>query len=121
MLIKYINSISDLFYYYSCCYTAAEITVMDELLEEGCSAQSVVLALVDILKSVTATDRVPPGGFHKKPDIFFLYGSMNMLATSSTCDLTLRLPTCHWENDDRFEEYFTLSIKGDLVVHDSYN
>lgn len=37
----------------------------------------------------------PVLGFGKKAGLHFLHGKENLFATSSTCDLILRLPTCH--------------------------
>lgn len=48
-------------------------------------------------------------GFEKKTSLTFLYGP---LATSSTCDLQLRIPVMHGSNYDDFEEALILSLKG---------
>ena len=55
---------------------------------------------------------MPPGGFHTKPNICFSHNSDCVLATASTCDLVLRLPTVFGNNSYKFEEMLVLSFKG---------
>ena len=61
--------------------------------------------------SFTGADRVPPLGFDKDCSVSFLHGPGAKLATSSTCDLQLRLPTCHGEDFSSFKEAFIMSLK----------
>ena len=42
--------------------------------------------------------------------MLFLHGKK--LATASTCDLELRIPTCHGANYDDFKSDMILSLKG---------
>ena len=62
---------------------------------------------------VTGLKRIPPCGFHKKFQLDFLHDKFP-LATASTCEMSLSLPTCHNDNDDNFNDYLTLSLKGHL-------
>ena len=45
-----------------------------------------------ILAFVTGTWQIPPMGFPNRPNITFISDESKTLPTSSTCDLTLRLP-----------------------------
>ena len=54
---------------------------------------------------------MPPLGFDKDCSVTFLHDPTAKLATSSTCDLELRLPTCHGEDYTSFKEAFTMSLK----------
>lgn len=54
---------------------------------------------------------VPPLGFENKPSIVWLYGSTAKFATASTCDVQLRLPTCHGEDYAAFKEALIMSLK----------
>ena len=56
----------------------------------------------------TGANSLPPGGFERKPTMSFIYAK---LATSSTCNLQLRLPIIH-NTYNAFKDAFTLSIKG---------
>ena len=55
--------------------------------------------LEDILLFCTGTTKVPPGGFHTKPSIYFSHNFDCVLATASTCDFVLRLPTVFDNNN----------------------
>ena len=48
-------------------------------------------------------------GFERKPTLTFVH---EPLATSSTCDLQLRIPIIHGSNYNKFEEALVLSMKG---------
>jgi len=67
--------------------------------------------LEDVLVFFTGADRVPPLGFAKECSVTFLHGPGEKLATASTCDLQLRLPTCHQEDFASFKEAFIMSLK----------
>lgn len=71
--------------------------------------------LKDLLIFVTGTDRIPPGGFHHVPEIWFLHKSVDVLCTSSTCDLVLRIPVLFHCNEEKFQEMMTLSLKGYII------
>ena len=73
-------------------------------------------AVKDILIFCSGAERLPPLGFGREPKIAFLSSEDGKLATASTCDLTLRLPTVHCEDYDSFKEWMILSIKG----HDGF-
>ena len=63
------------------------------------------VTLQNILSFVTATDRIPAGGFSSKLTLHFLHDMRDTLATASTCDCELRLPTAYANcNYDAFEE-----------------
>ena len=68
----------------------------------------------DVLVFFTAADRVPPLGFGRDCSVVFLHGAK--LATASTCELELRLPTGHGEDLASFREAMMLSLKG----HDGF-
>ena len=72
------------------------------------------LTLEDILSFWTASSQVPVGGFHTTPSIIFLHSDDEVLATSSTCSLLLRLPIKYAADPQMFEEWLVLSIKGNL-------
>ena len=67
--------------------------------------------LEDVLVFFTGADQVPPLGFDKDCSVTFLHNPTSKLATSSTCDLELCLPTCHGEDYTSFKEAFTMSLK----------
>ena len=71
------------------------------------------LTLEEILVFCTGIDRIPIGGFHTKPAIKFSNNN-EVLATASTCELVLRLPTIHANDPVKFEEKFILSPKGHI-------
>ena len=60
----------------------------------------------DILAFVTGVTTIPPLGFASKPKLFF---TNSVLATASTCDVTMHLPRCHRTYQD-FKEYMTEAI-----------
>ena len=64
-------------------------------------------SLEDVLIFFSGSDQVPPLGFEKEPAISF---HDSVLATSSTCDLQLRLPM--HGSYTRFREAMYLSTKG---------
>ncbi len=53
--------------------------------------------VADVLKFTSGADRL---GFEKTPKVEFVpqFGFVRKFATASTCDITLRLPTCHGES-----------------------
>ncbi len=70
------------------------------------------VTLQNVLSFATATDRIPPGGFHLQPQLYFLHGASETLATASTCDYLLRLPTQYADAYETFEDRMVLSFKG---------
>lgn len=68
----------------------------------------------DILVFFTGADRIPPLGFSKVPKVTFLHSNVTTLkfCTASTCDLQLRLPTCHGEDYEAFKDAMIMSLKG---------
>ncbi len=63
--------------------------------------------LTDVLIFACASSCIPPMGFFHKPTIYFLDDSI--LPTSSTCELTLRIPTVH-KTYAKFKEYVVMGI-----------
>ena len=49
-------------------------------------------------------------GFPLKPSLMFLYGEESRLAIASTCDLVLRIPTCHGKEYAQFNKWMELLI-----------
>ena len=68
----------------------------------GCTVENVLVFF-------SGANCVPPLGFPRQPKVVFLDGAV--LCTSSTCDITLRLPTGHDEYES-FKDAIILSIKG---------
>lgn len=66
----------------------------------------------DVMAFFSAASQVPPLGFDKDPTITFNHAGNTVLATASTCDLQLRLPTIHGSIYEDFKEALILSIKG---------
>ena len=54
----------------------------------------------------------PPQGFSRKCTISFLHDTTARLPTAATCNLELRLPTCHGEDYLQFRECMMLAIRG---------
>ena len=54
----------------------------------------------------------PPQGFSRKCTISFLHDTTARLPTAATCNLELRLPTCHGEDYSQFRECMMLAIRG---------
>ena len=48
----------------------------------------------------------------KKNTVTFFHNPLRKLATSSTCDLQLRLPLCHGNDYESFKKDMILSVKG---------
>lgn len=71
--------------------------------------------LEEILTFTSGSSQIPPVGFVEEPSLVFLYSESSTLPTSSTCDVTLRLPTTHKEYG-RFKQYMLLGIMG----HDGF-
>lgn len=64
----------------------------------------------DVMIFVTGSEKVPPLGFGgRRLRVEFL--DTGLFCTSSTCDLTLRLPLIHGENYQAFEDAMILSLK----------
>ena len=55
------------------------------------------LVLGDVLNFFTGAFVPPALGFGKSAKLHFLHGKNNLFTTTSTCDLILRLLTCHDE------------------------
>ena len=66
-----------------------------------------------ILVFFTGTEREPPLGFPKQPELHFLHHGV--LATASTCDLILRLPMNFHNDCNRFKESHWYPVK-DMVL-----
>ena len=68
-------------------------------------------SLEDVLVFFSGASTIPPLGFPLKPSLRFLYGEGARLATASTCDLVLRIPTCYGKDQyPEFKEWMELSI-----------
>ena len=65
-------------------------------------------SLEEVLVFFSGTSSVPPLGFPHKPYLSFLSNDA-ALATASTCELALRIPTCH-VGYNGFLEWMELSI-----------
>lgn len=83
---------------------SVEVTMM------GSQARNETVTLEDILSFTTGSTQIPIGGFPNPLHITF--SSTRVLATASTCDLTLTLPTKFAENYEMFENQLVLSLKG---------
>ena len=59
----------------------------------------------------TGANRVPPPGFENQPSVVWLWGPTQKFATASTCDVQLRLPTCHGDDYSAFKEAMVMSLK----------
>jgi len=59
----------------------------------------------------TGADRVPPLGFSKRPTVSFNHTNTSKFCTASTCDLQLRLPTCHGDDYSSFKDAMIMSLK----------
>ena len=62
----------------------------------------------DCLAFFTGSDREPPLGFPHKATLLF---NASVLATASTCDMTLYLPYCH-SDYDTFKSFMIESLMG---------
>lgn len=67
-------------------------------------------SLEDVLVFFSGAACIPPLGFEKDPILTFNRGCR--LATASTCDLQLRIPTIHGNDYPSFREAMILSFKG---------
>ena len=65
--------------------------------------------LQHVLVFFTGADREPPLGFPTKASLEFLKAG-DVLATASTCDLILRVPTAFHNNYSRFKEMMVESL-----------
>ena len=72
----------------------AAIYIHDSILHT-CTDGDMKCSLEDVLLFFSGASTVPPLGFPLKPSFRFLYGEESRLAIASTCDLVLRIPTCH--------------------------
>lgn len=86
-------------YYHLVCYIFIDGDVQ-------CSAEHILIFL-------SGASSFPPLGFNKKPTLSFIHG---ILATSSTCDIQLRLPLEHGSDYSKFRDAMLLSIHG----HDGF-
>ena len=59
----------------------------------------------------TGAESVPFTGFEDPFKVEFLFGESQKWMTASTCDLVLRIPTCH-NTYEQFEEHPVSSILG---------
>ena len=76
--------------------------------DTGCS-------LEDVMVFFSGAHQPPPLGFELQPSLTFNHqkGKLaTILATASTCDLQIRLPTIHGPNYASFRDAMILSIKG---------
>lgn len=72
-------------------------------------------SIADVLVFCSGGDRIPPLGFGRTPKVEFLpvqdqFGARKF-ATSSTCDIILRLPTYHGNNYESFKDAMIMSLK----------
>ena len=67
------------------------------------------MTLQHMLAFFTGADREPPLGFPKKATPEFL-NTKAVLATASTCDFILRVPTTFHDDEDRFKEMMIESL-----------
>ena len=58
----------------------------------------------------TGANAIPPLGYEMQPTVTFLHSKCDRFCKASTCDLTLRLPTCHDENYSSFREEMIMSL-----------
>lgn len=65
----------------------------------------------DVLVFLSGADQVPPLGFIPSPKVSFLHSPTSKFSTASTCDICLRLPTCHGEDYQAFKEAMVSSLK----------
>ena len=59
----------------------------------------------------SGADRVPPLGFTPRPKVSFVHNQTAKFCTASTCDIHLRLPTCHGDNYEAFRSAMIMSLK----------
>jgi len=73
------------------------------------------LVLGDVLSFFTGAFTQPVLGFNESAHLHFLHDKEKTLATSSICDLILRLPTCH-------DDYATFKDKmiDSICGHDGF-
>ncbi|XP_065917601.1 uncharacterized protein [Dysidea avara] len=89
---------------------------LDECEDGAITVKQRIIQLGDILKFFTGADQQPVLGFNKPAILQFLHGEGEMYATSSTCDIILRLPTCHKEYT-KFAEKITESLINEIYGH----
>ena len=70
----------------------------------GCTMKHVMIFF-------SGSDRIPPMGFDRHPTLHFIHDDERKLPTSSTCDLQMRIPTCHPDYDE-FKKYMVLGLIG---------
>jgi hypothetical protein len=71
--------------------------------------EEILISLEDILSFFTGSDRQPPCGFPYPAELYFNHDGV--LPTSSTCALTLTLPTKHHNDPTLFRENMILALK----------
>ena len=59
------------------------------------SGDGTTISLSTVLTFFTGAESVPLLGFKEPFKLRFLFGDEQKFATASTCDLVLRIPTCH--------------------------
>ena len=70
-----------------------------------------IVTLADVLVFFTGADREPPLGFSPQPTLTFLDdNNHDILPTSSTCSLELRLPVHH--SYSSFKDAMISAVKG---------
>lgn len=70
-------------------------------------------SLEDVMVFFSGASRIPPLGFHPSPTLEFVHDTGAKLATSSTCDLVLRIPTCFGADEfSEFTEWMAMSVLG---------
>lgn len=73
------------------------------------SGDGTTISLSTVLAFFTGAESVPLLGFKEPFKLKFLFGDEQKFATASTCDLVLRIPTCH-KTYEVFKEYFIQSL-----------
>ena len=73
------------------------------------SGDGTTISLSAVLAFFTGAESVPLLGFKEPFMLKFLFGDEQRFATASTCDLILRIPTCH-KTYEEFNECFIQSL-----------
>ncbi|XP_019857667.1 PREDICTED: G2/M phase-specific E3 ubiquitin-protein ligase-like [Amphimedon queenslandica] len=83
---------------------------------DECEEGSIDVTLDDVLIFLTGSDREPPLGFSRTPEVTFLHDASRTMALASTCTLELKLPTCHNEYSS-----FCSSMKWSFKGHGGFH
>ena len=76
-----------------------------------CAEGNTECSIEDVLIFITGCERLPAQGFGgRRLRVEFL--DQGIFCTSSTCDLTLRLPVSHTDNYQAFKAATIMSLKG---------